>query len=130
VTAVHPPARFGELALAGDRMSCFSEKPQTSTGLIDGGFVVFGGGVLDRVRAGGSYSLEHGLPRELAEARGRVMVVLGTIIEEMPNRLLITCDPDEFPERIRAVAGPAPHTRSEGLDGRAGASARLRRGRF
>jgi glucose-1-phosphate cytidylyltransferase len=41
VTAVRPPGRFGEL-LVDDRMMIteFAEKPQTSAGLINGGFMV------------------------------------------------------------------------------------------
>jgi glucose-1-phosphate cytidylyltransferase len=41
VTAVHPPGRFGELLIEGDRVAEFVEKPQTSTGAISGGFMVF-----------------------------------------------------------------------------------------
>lgn len=41
VTAVHPPARFGCLDLAGDKVQSFAEKPQTSEGWINGGFFVF-----------------------------------------------------------------------------------------
>lgn len=41
VTAVRPPGRFGELAIGGDgRVAAFEEKPQTSTGAINGGFMV------------------------------------------------------------------------------------------
>ncbi len=42
VTAVHPPGRFGEMALddAGGVLE-FNEKPQTSAGWISGGFFVF-----------------------------------------------------------------------------------------
>jgi glucose-1-phosphate cytidylyltransferase len=44
VTAVHPPARFGELVLSDDpedaRVASFSEKPQVSAGWINGGFFV------------------------------------------------------------------------------------------
>jgi len=48
VTAVHPPARFGELAIGGDcRVSEFNEKPQASGGWISGGFFVFSKRVLD-----------------------------------------------------------------------------------
>lgn len=49
VTAVHPPARFGLLELEGDRVSRFSEKPQTDRGWINGGFFVFEPGLLDYV---------------------------------------------------------------------------------
>lgn len=40
VTGVHPPARFGELVFENDSVVSFNEKPQTSTGLINGGFFV------------------------------------------------------------------------------------------
>lgn len=40
VTAVHPPARFGELDLAGDAVVNFKEKPQVNQGWINGGFFV------------------------------------------------------------------------------------------
>jgi glucose-1-phosphate cytidylyltransferase len=45
VTAVRPPARFGELVLDGARVMEFTEKPQTSAGWINGGFFVFEPGV-------------------------------------------------------------------------------------
>lgn len=42
VTAVHPPGRFGELAIDADgTVAQFSEKPRTGTGSINGGFMVF-----------------------------------------------------------------------------------------
>jgi glucose-1-phosphate cytidylyltransferase len=42
VTAVRPPGRFGELVLgAGGGVERFEEKPQTSAGSINGGFMVF-----------------------------------------------------------------------------------------
>jgi glucose-1-phosphate cytidylyltransferase len=40
ITAVHPPARFGEVLFAGDRVTGFAEKAQTSEGWINGGFMV------------------------------------------------------------------------------------------
>lgn len=46
VTAVHPPARFGSIAIDGDAVRVFSEKPP-SEGWINGGFFVFEPGVLD-----------------------------------------------------------------------------------
>ena len=47
VTAVRPPSRFGELVLVDDVVCEFSEKPQVSTGWINGGFFVFEPGVFD-----------------------------------------------------------------------------------
>jgi glucose-1-phosphate cytidylyltransferase len=57
VTAVHPPARFGDLGLEGERVRNFTEKPQTGEGWINGGFFVFEPGVLDYI-AGEDTSLE------------------------------------------------------------------------
>lgn len=41
VTAVHPPARFGELLIGENSLAEFSEKPQTHEGWINGGFLIF-----------------------------------------------------------------------------------------
>ena len=41
VTAVRPPARFGEMRFEGNMVTNFAEKPQTSDGWINGGFFVF-----------------------------------------------------------------------------------------
>jgi glucose-1-phosphate cytidylyltransferase len=41
VTAVRPPARFGELILRNDLVTQFAEKPQVREGWINGGFFVF-----------------------------------------------------------------------------------------
>lgn len=49
VTAVRPPARFGELAFEGDRVTRFTEKPQTGEGWINGGFFVLNRTVLDYI---------------------------------------------------------------------------------
>jgi glucose-1-phosphate cytidylyltransferase len=51
VTAVRPPARFGELVLDGAEVREFAEKPQTRAGWINGGFFVFENGVLDYLDA-------------------------------------------------------------------------------
>ena len=40
LTAVRPPARFGELKIAGNRVRTFNEKPQLNSGWINGGFFV------------------------------------------------------------------------------------------
>tara|TARA_B100001123_G_C15344266_1_gene1036293 strand:+ start:3253 stop:3945 length:693 start_codon:yes stop_codon:yes gene_type:complete len=40
LTAVHPPARFGELKLKNKNIVKFDEKPQLSKGWINGGFFV------------------------------------------------------------------------------------------
>jgi glucose-1-phosphate cytidylyltransferase len=41
LTAVHPPARFGELKLKKNKLVEFNEKPQLTDGWINGGFFVF-----------------------------------------------------------------------------------------
>lgn len=41
VTAVHPPGRFGELGIRDGVVLEFNEKPQTTLGYINGGFMVF-----------------------------------------------------------------------------------------
>jgi glucose-1-phosphate cytidylyltransferase len=50
VTAVHPPARFGEVELVGEQVTAFAEKPQTRQGWINGGFMVLDHAVIDRIR--------------------------------------------------------------------------------
>ena len=40
LTAVHPPARFGELTILGGVVKKFEEKPQLQKGWINGGFFV------------------------------------------------------------------------------------------
>ena len=40
VTAVHPPARFGELKIKKNNLIDFDEKPQLVNGWINGGFFV------------------------------------------------------------------------------------------
>lgn len=49
LTAVRPPARFGHLNFDGDRVTEFSEKPQTAEGWINGAFFVLEPGVFDYV---------------------------------------------------------------------------------
>lgn len=71
VTAVHPPARFGAMALEDDRVVRFSEKPQTDVGWINGGFFVFEPGVLDYLD-GDQTSLERD-PLERLAAAGQLM---------------------------------------------------------
>ncbi len=49
VTAVRPPARFGELTFFGDLVTRFQEKPQIGEGWINGGFFVLEPEVLDYI---------------------------------------------------------------------------------
>jgi glucose-1-phosphate cytidylyltransferase len=41
VTGVHPASRYGEMAVAGNTVTEFAEKPTTSTDFVSGGFFVF-----------------------------------------------------------------------------------------
>jgi glucose-1-phosphate cytidylyltransferase len=41
LTAVRPPARFGHMHFDGEMITQFTEKPQTESGWINGGFFVF-----------------------------------------------------------------------------------------
>ena len=47
VTAVRPPARFGNLQIDNDQVTNFQEKPQAGEGWINGGFFVFEPEVID-----------------------------------------------------------------------------------
>lgn len=49
VTAVRPPARFGEIVLDGGTAKCFKEKPQIGEGWINGGFFVLEPGIFDYI---------------------------------------------------------------------------------
>ena len=71
VTAVRPPARFGDLTLEGDRVRAFAEKPQTHEGWINGGFFVFEPGVFDFID-GDDVSLERD-PLERIAGNGQLM---------------------------------------------------------
>lgn len=50
VACVRPPARFGSIVLSGDKVTAFEEKPQTASGLINGGFFVLDPSALDYVK--------------------------------------------------------------------------------
>lgn len=49
LTAVRPSARYGHLELDGDRISEFSEKPQTKEGWINGAFFVLEPAIFDYI---------------------------------------------------------------------------------
>jgi glucose-1-phosphate cytidylyltransferase len=68
VTAVRPPARFGELTLQDGQVRRFSEKPQTSEGLINGGFFVFNRTVFDYLPQEEGGGLERHTLARLAQA--------------------------------------------------------------
>ena len=51
LTAVRPPARFGELKITGNRVKTFNEKPQLKEGWINGGFFVVQNNVSDYIES-------------------------------------------------------------------------------
>ena len=74
VTGVHPPGRFGELAIDGERVRSFVEKPAgAGEDLINGGFFVFKRRFLDLVTPDDSCMLERE-PLERAARDGELMV--------------------------------------------------------
>ncbi len=66
VTGVLPPSRFGRLVVDGDAVTSFSEKPLDESGLVSGGFFVFGRRFLDRLSADSSCVLERAPLESLA----------------------------------------------------------------
>jgi len=73
ITGVHPPARFGELKEEDGRVTMFEEKPQSSVGLINGGFMVFNKELLNYLSESESCDFESG-PLEKLVKKNEVMV--------------------------------------------------------
>lgn len=71
VTAVHPVARFGELAVDGGRVESFREKPQTVQGWINGGYFVVEPGFFDLIES--DQTILEKEPLERAAALGEMM---------------------------------------------------------
>jgi glucose-1-phosphate cytidylyltransferase len=71
VTAVHPVARFGELAITNDQVTSFREKPQTAQGWINGGYFVVEPGFFDLID--GDDTILEKEPLERAAAMGEMM---------------------------------------------------------
>jgi len=68
LTGVRPPARFGELIADDGRLLRFEEKPQTSVGLINGGFMIFDRRLLDHLTTEEDCDFEVGTLERLAVA--------------------------------------------------------------
>tara|TARA_A100001015_G_scaffold307052_1_gene402321 strand:- start:1497 stop:2273 length:777 start_codon:yes stop_codon:yes gene_type:complete len=66
ITGVHPPARFGEIIEKKSKVVTFQEKPQTSVGLINGGFMVFNENLLDKLSNNENCDLEKGVLEDLS----------------------------------------------------------------
>jgi len=73
VTGVRPPSLFGELLVEEGKALSFSEKPQTSAGLINGGFFVFNREFFDRLSIDDNCDFERGPLEKLADL-GEMMV--------------------------------------------------------
>lgn len=73
ITGVHPPARFGELFEKENIVKSFKEKPQTSRGLINGGFMVFDKELLEYLTPDEECDFEKG-PLEILAKQGDVVV--------------------------------------------------------
>lgn len=73
ITGVHAPARFGELIEENGKVLSFQEKPQTSVGLINGGFMVFTSDLLNYLTEDENCDFERG-PLEKLTKLGEVMV--------------------------------------------------------
>jgi len=71
VTAVRPPARYGYMEFSGDRISRFTEKPQTAEGWINGAFFVLEPPVLEYID-GDDTMWEHA-PLERLATDGQLM---------------------------------------------------------
>jgi glucose-1-phosphate cytidylyltransferase len=73
VTGVHPPSRFGELLMDGDKVAKFSEKPLTSEDRINGGFFVFNKDIFKYVTEDDHCTFERE-PLEMLAADGELVV--------------------------------------------------------
>jgi glucose-1-phosphate cytidylyltransferase len=71
VTAVRPPARYGNLEFDGDQVTSFTEKSQLHEGWINGAFFVLEPGVMDYIE-GDAVMFEHA-PLENLAADGQLM---------------------------------------------------------
>ena len=64
VTAVRPPARFGEIVIENNKVKSFTEKPQVTNGWINGGFFIANKGFFKLIR--GDKEILEKRPLELA----------------------------------------------------------------
>ena len=71
VTAVRPPARFGDLRIENERVMQFEEKPQAGEGWINGGFFVFEPAVFNYL--GDDSTILEKAPLERLAADGQLM---------------------------------------------------------
>ena len=67
LSGVFPPSRFGEIKEKDGQVISFSEKPQTSSGLINGGFMVFEKKMLDILNLNDDCDFEYKVLEELVK---------------------------------------------------------------
>ena len=67
ISGVHPPSRFGELLEKDNALLSFEEKPQTSVGLINGGFMVFNKKILRYLCEDENCDFEHGVLEKMTK---------------------------------------------------------------
>ncbi|QGJ69063.1 Glucose-1-phosphate cytidylyltransferase [Planctomycetales bacterium 10988] len=72
VTAVRPPGRFGEMVIDNHQVNNFVEKPQISSGSINGGFFVFNRSFFSHLQDDPTITLESGPLTSLAN-QGELM---------------------------------------------------------
>ncbi|MFN0118597.1 MAG: sugar phosphate nucleotidyltransferase [Elusimicrobiota bacterium] len=67
VTVVRPPSRFGEMKIKNGKVLSFEEKPQLSSGNINGGYFVFNKDFLKSLSADPKCDLEFGALQKIAK---------------------------------------------------------------
>jgi len=67
LTGVRPPSRFGDVIVEGEKVLSFTEKPQASGGLINGGFFVFSREIFDHLSYDEKCDFEIGVLEKLAK---------------------------------------------------------------
>jgi len=72
ISGVRPPSMFGEIIQENGKVISFEEKPQTSKGFINGGFMVFNKEILEYLTPDKDCDFEFG-PLEQLAAKGEVM---------------------------------------------------------
>jgi glucose-1-phosphate cytidylyltransferase len=72
LTAVYPPARFGNLVFDDSKVSSFAEKSGKNEGMVNGGFYVFQRSVLNYLSENPTCVLEKE-PMETLAAKGELM---------------------------------------------------------
>lgn len=75
ISGVRPPSMFGEIIQNEGQVISFEEKPQTSKGLINGGFMVFNKKILDYLKPDKDCDFEFG-PLEQLATKGQVMTYM------------------------------------------------------